>query len=106
MLFLQLCARMTTFKGLKTAIYVRCRCVVVYVPVRDYHPEISLLTRTLSRAVIFCRPYYSNEMAFPLINGMVRLLQGQTRAVEDRYHQVYHCTEMIAALRCRSPSHL
>jgi hypothetical protein len=68
MLFLQLCARMTTFKGLKTAIYVYYRCVVVYVLVKGYHPEISLLTRTPSRAVIFYRPCYFSEMTFLLID--------------------------------------
>jgi hypothetical protein len=68
MLFLQLCARITTFKGLKTAIYVHCRYVVVYVPVKDYYPEISLLTRTLSRAVIFYRPCYFSEMILLLID--------------------------------------
>ena len=69
MLSLQLCARKTTFKGWKTAIYVPSRCVVVYVSVRGYHPEISLLTRTLGRAVILCRPYHFGDMLFPFIDA-------------------------------------
>jgi hypothetical protein len=42
---------------------------MVYVSVRDYHPEISLLTRTLDRAVIFYRLYHFSEMTSPLIDA-------------------------------------
>jgi hypothetical protein len=67
-LFLQLYTRITTFKDLKTAIYVRYRYIMVYILIKDYYPEISLLIRTLSRVVIFYRLYYFSEMTLLLIN--------------------------------------